>query len=154
MSLQDKALRVIYTEAKKLEISNFLPINMLAGHAQNHERASGCLSEERRKNMAIQSDNSMQRIQHAWQGWDAKHLISVFEFAASAMCCRCGSYEIRPSIFKNGKFSRYQEHRRGICNIHRTEQVSSRSRVRHTIPFLSFVQLSCLEKMSRHTQVK
>ena len=127
---------------------------MLAGHAQNHKRASGYLSEERRKNLAIQSDNSMQRIQHTWQGWHSTHFTSVFEFAASAVCCRCGLYEIKPSIFNEGELSRCREHRRGIWMFAGQDKSHASQKCVTQLPFSFFVKFDCLKKnLSSHTRV-
>ena len=121
---------------------------MLAGHARNHERASGCLSEERRKSLAIQSDNSMQRIQHTWQGWHSTPLISVFEFAASAVCCRWDLYEIKPSIFNEGELSRCREQmsRRGIWMFAGQNKSQASQKCVTQRPFSFFVKLGCLKK--------
>ena len=126
---------------------------MLAAHAQNHERASGCLSEERRKSLAIQSDNSMQRIQHTWQGWHSTPLISVFEFAASAVCCRWDLYEIKPSIFNEGELSRCREQmsRRGIWMFAGQNKSQASQKCVTQRPFSFFVKLGCLKKICRVT---
>ena len=127
---------------------------MLAGHARNHERASGCLSEGRRKNLAIESGSSKQGIQHTWWGWHCTHLFPVFECAASAVCCRCGLYEIRPSIFNEGELSRCREHRRGIWRFAWQDKSHASQKCVTQLPFSFFVKLDCLKKnLSSHTRV-
>jgi hypothetical protein len=128
---------------------------MVAGHAQNHERASGCLSEERRKNLAIQSDNSMPRIQHTWQGLHSTHLISVSEFAASAVGCRWDLYKMKASIFNEGELSRCREQmsRRGIWMFAEQNKSQASQKCVTQLPFSCFVKLGCLKKnLSSHIE--